>query len=98
MRLAEQETAAAQATAAEARDETRRVRDDAGKTIAGLRAEAAGELAAVRADLRARAERAETQADTYRADLDQLRARADLSDGTAASETTLRRASRATQP
>jgi hypothetical protein len=51
-----------------------------------LRAKAADELAAVRADLRARAERAETQADAYRAELDQLRARADLGDGVAASK------------
>ena len=97
MRLAGQETAAAQAAASAARDETRRVRDDADKTIAGFRAEAAAELAAVRADLRARAERAETQADTYRAELDQLRARADLGDGAADSKTP-RRGSRPAQP
>ena len=41
--------------------------------LAGFRAEAAAELAAVRADLRARAERAEGQADAYRAELAQLR-------------------------
>ena len=41
--------------------------------LAGFRAEAAAELAAVRADLRARAERAEQQADAYRAELAQIR-------------------------
>jgi len=55
-RLTGQETVAARA-AASAGEETHRVRDDAGKTLAGFRAEAA-ELAVVRADLRAkRAER-----------------------------------------
>src|SRR5205814_1065088 len=72
-RLAGQDAAAAQAAASAAREETRRVRDDAGETLAGFRAEAAAELAAVRADLRARAERAEHQADAYRAELDRLR-------------------------
>jgi len=95
--MAGQETAAAQAAASAARDETRRVRDDANKTITGLRAEAAGELAAVRADLRARAERAETQADAYRAELDQLRTRTGLGDGATASKTP-RRGSRPAQP
>jgi hypothetical protein len=37
--------------------------------LADVRVEAAAELAAVRADLRARAERAEQQADAYRAEL-----------------------------
>jgi hypothetical protein len=41
--------------------------------LVGVRAEAAAELAAVRADLRARAERAEQQADGYRAELAQIR-------------------------
>jgi hypothetical protein len=58
-----------------ARDETGRVRDDAEKTLAGFRAEAAAELAAVRSDLRARAERAEhaeNQATPTAPKLDQL--------------------------
>ena len=42
--------------------------------LADVRAEAAAELADVRADLRARAERAGQQADAYRAELAQLRA------------------------
>jgi hypothetical protein len=46
MRLAWQEAAAAQAAASAAREETRRVRDDAEKTLAGFRAEAAAELTA----------------------------------------------------
>jgi hypothetical protein len=37
--------------------------------LADVRVEAVAELAAVRADLRARAERAEQQADAYRAEL-----------------------------
>ena len=44
--------------------------------LADFRAEAAADLAAVRADLRARAERAEAQADAYRAELAQVRAAA----------------------
>ena len=44
--------------------------------LADFRAEAAAELAAVRADLRAHAERAEAQADAYRAELAQVRAAA----------------------
>ena len=49
---------------------------NAEKMLADYRAEAAAELAAVRADLRARAERAEAEADAYRAELAQLRASA----------------------
>ena len=48
--------------------------------LADFRAEAAAELAAVRADLRARAERAEAQADAYRAELAQVRAAASPDD------------------
>jgi hypothetical protein len=73
-RLAQQEATRAQAAADAAREETGRVRADAEKMLAGFRAEAAAELAAVRADLRARAERAENQADAYRAELAELRA------------------------
>ena len=71
--LAQQEATRAQAAADAARAETGRVRADAEKMLAGFRAEAAAELAAVRADLRARAERAEQQADAYRAELAQIR-------------------------
>ena len=71
---AQQETARAQADADAAREETRRVHANAEKMLAGYRAETTAELAAVRADLRARAERAEAEADAYRAELAQLRA------------------------
>jgi len=62
--LAYQEATRSQAAADAAREETDRVRADAEKT-----------LAAFRADLRARAERAERETDAYRAELAQLRAR-----------------------
>jgi colicin import membrane protein len=71
--LAQQEAIRAQAAADAVRAETSRVRADAEKMLADVRAEAAAELAAVRADLRERAERAEQQADAYRAELAQLR-------------------------
>jgi hypothetical protein len=51
--------------------------------LASFRAEAAAELAAVRADLGARAERAEAQA-AYRAELAQLREHTGHHGGTAA--------------
>ena len=51
-----------------------RVRADAEKMLAGFRADAARDRDELRADLRARAERAEHQADAYRDELDQLRA------------------------
>ena len=86
--LAQQEATRAQAAAYAAREETSRVRADADKTLASFRAEAAGELAAVRADLRARAERAEAQADAYRAELTQPRTGHD--DETAAALVTTR--------
>lgn len=62
--LAYQEATRSQAAADAAREETGRVRADAEMT-----------LAAFRADLRARAERAERETDVYRAELAQLRAR-----------------------
>ncbi len=62
--------------------------------LAGFRAEAAAELAAVRADLRARAERAEQQADAYRAELAQLR---DLAGNDSTSVTTADRRSQRTR-
>src|SRR5262249_1089433 len=71
--LAQQEATRAQAAADAAREETARVRADAEKTLVGFRAEAAAELPAVRADLRPRAEGAEADADTYRAEAAQLR-------------------------
>jgi hypothetical protein len=61
-----------------------------------VRAEAARERDELRADLRARAERAEQQADAYRAELGQLRA-ASSADGTGsgpAPAKTTRRAAR----
>ena len=56
-----------------ARAETGRARADADKLLAQCRAEAAREREEMRADLRARAERAEREADAYRAELAQLR-------------------------
>ena len=55
----------AQAAGQAARAETERARADAERTLAEFRAEAARERDELRADLRARAERA----DTYRAEL-----------------------------
>ena len=54
--------------------ETKRVRADAERTLTQVRADNARERDELRADLRARAERAEHQADAYRAELGQLRA------------------------
>ena len=71
---AQQETARAQAAARAAQAETGRVRADAGKMLDEVRAEAARERDELRTDLRARAERAERQADAYRDELGQLRA------------------------
>ena len=73
-RLAQQEAARALAAAEAARAETGRVRADADKMLAGFRADAARDRDELRADLRARAERAEQQADAYRDELAQLRA------------------------
>jgi len=73
-RHAGQETARAQAAARAAQAETERVRADAGTMLDQVRAEATRERAELRADLRARAERAERQADAYRDELDRLRA------------------------
>ena len=52
----------------------RRARGDAERMLAQFRAEAACERDELRADVRARAERAEREADAYRAELAQLRA------------------------
>ena len=99
--LAQQEATRAQAAADAARDETSRVRADAEKTLAGFRAEAAAELAAVRADLRGRAERAEREADACRAELAELRGSISHGTVTPAAVTaagTPRRGQHATQP
>ena len=73
-RLAQQEAARAQAAAEAAAAETGRVRADADMTLASFRADAARDRDELRADLRARAERAGRQADAYRDELTQLRA------------------------
>jgi hypothetical protein len=64
----------AQAAAEAAAAETGRVRADADMTLASFRADAARDRDELRADLRARAERAGRQADAYRDELTQLRA------------------------
>jgi len=73
-RLAQQEAALAHAAAEAARAETGRVRVDADKMLVSFRADAVRDREELRADLRARAERAEHQADAYRDELAQLRA------------------------
>ena len=73
-RLAQQEAIRAQAAEQAALAETGRVRTDADKMLAAFRADAARDRDELRADLRARAERAERQADAYRDELTQLRA------------------------
>jgi hypothetical protein len=54
------------------RGETQWLRNDAEKMLADFRAEAAAELATVRTDLRARAERAEHEAEAYRVEVAQV--------------------------
>ena len=73
-RQAQQESAVARAASRAAQDETERVRADAEKMLDQVRAEAARERDELRADLRARAERAEQQSDAYCDELRQLRA------------------------
>jgi chromosome segregation ATPase len=70
---ARQDIARAEAAAQAAQAETERVRADAGRVLGEARADAAREREELRADLRARAERAEHQADAYRDELAQLR-------------------------
>jgi colicin import membrane protein len=70
---ARQDIARAEAAAQAAQAETERVRADAGRMLGEARADAAREREELRADLRARAERAERQADAYRDELAQLR-------------------------
>ncbi|MGO9725413.1 MAG: hypothetical protein ACLPN6_08620, partial [Streptosporangiaceae bacterium] len=62
----------AQTAAEAAQAETKRVRADAEQTLTQARADNARERDELRADLRARAERAEHQADAYRAELDRV--------------------------
>ena len=95
-RLAQQEATRAQAAEQAALAETGRVRADADKMLAAFRADAARDRDELRADLRARAERAERQADAYRDELIQLRAATPPVTDTAASGT-LPRARRATR-
>ena len=64
--------------------------------LASFRADAARDRDELRADLRARAERAEHQADAYRDELDQLRA--ETSHHTDSPPAAPRRAGQATQP
>jgi len=94
--LAQQDATRAQAAEQAARAETGRFRADAEKTLAGFRADAARDRDELRADLRARAERAERQADAYRDELAQLRAR--ISHDTDTVGMTPRRTRQATQP
>ena len=89
--LAQQDAARAQAAAEAARAETGRVRADADKMLASFRADAARDRDELRADLRARAERAERQADAYRDELDQLRAGTSHDTGTPSDGKTLRK-------
>ena len=71
---AKQEATRAQAAVEAAQAATKRVRADAERTLTHARADNARERDELRADLRVRAERAEHQADAYRAELDRLRA------------------------
>jgi colicin import membrane protein len=96
-RLAQQETARAQAAEQAARAETGRVRADADKMLTGFRADAARDRDELRADLRARAEHAERQADAYHDELAQLRAGTSQDTDTTASRTPPR-TRQATQP
>ena len=96
-RLAQQVAARAQAAEQAARAETGRVRDDAEKMLTGFRADADRDRDELRLDLRARAERAERQADAYRDELTQLRAETSHDTDTTTSRTP-RRTRQATQP
>lgn len=80
--------------------ETKRVRADAERTLTQARADNARERDELRADLRARAERAEHQANAYRAELDRLRARVPDPEPAGPSVKTARRGTRgqAAQP
>jgi hypothetical protein len=71
--LAQPEVSRAHAAERAVREETAWIYAHAEKTLAGFRADAARDRDEIRADLRARAERAERQADAYREELAQLR-------------------------
>jgi hypothetical protein len=86
-RLSQQEATRALAAEQAALAETGRVRADADKMLAAFRADAARDRDELRTDLRARAERAERQADAYRDELTQLRAAAVPVTDTTTSET-----------
>jgi hypothetical protein len=77
----------AQAAEQSALAETGRVRVDVDKMLIGFRADAARERDELRADLRARAEHAERQADAYRDELAQLRVGTSYDTDTTASRT-----------
>jgi len=96
-RLAQQEASRAQAAAEAARAASGRVRADAEKMLASFRADTARDRDELRAEQRARAERAERQADAYRDELAQLRA-GTSHDTDITSSRTPRRARQATQP
>jgi hypothetical protein len=74
------------------------VRADADRMLAGFRVDAARDRDELRADLRARAERAEHQADAYRDELAQLRAAASRDTDATATSGTPPRTRQATQP
>jgi colicin import membrane protein len=97
-RLAQQETARAQAAEHAARAEAGRVRVDAEKMLVGFRADAARDRDELRADLRARAEHAERQADAYRDELAQLRAQASHDTDITSASRTPQRTRQAAQP
>jgi chromosome segregation ATPase len=97
-RLAQQEATRAQAAEQAAQAETSRVRADAEKMLASFRADAARDRDELRADLRARAERGERQADAYRDELAQLRTQISHEIDTSSVGTTPRRTRQATQP
>jgi len=97
-RLAQQEATRAQAAEQAARAETGRVRADAETMLIGFRAEAARDRDELRADLRARAERAEQQADAYRYELAQLRGQTSHDTDTNTADRAPRRTRQATRP
>jgi colicin import membrane protein len=96
--MAQQETARAQAAEQASRAEADRVRADADKMLTGFRADAARGRDELRADLRARAEHAERQADAYRDELAELRAQPGHDATTITATRTPRRTRQATQP
>ena len=96
--LARQEVSRAQAAEQAAQEENARVRAAAEKTLASFRADATRDRDEMRADLRARAERAERQADAYRDELAQLHTQDGHDADAATSSRTTRRSRQASQP